>query len=256
MRQMNTLIVDDERLARRRLRRFLSKEPDITIAGECANIRQASDLASSAVLDLMFLDVEMPNSDVFEFVKSLPGERMPIVIFVTAYEQYAVRAFEVAARDYLLKPVEEARFREALQRARVAWAALKARATTRPGEFAVQSAPEERSRLDAVLIRANGKVSLLKTQAIDWIETEGNYVRLHAGRESHVLRETIAAFELKLDRSQFVRIHRSAIVNVERVVQFESLFNGNFSVLLKDGKQLRMSRTYRDRVHDLLGRSV
>ncbi len=114
---------------------------------------------------------------------------------------------------------------------------------------------EERSRLDAVLIRANGKVSLLKTQAIDWIETEGNYVRLHAGRESHLLRETIAAFELKLDRSQFVRIHRSAIVNVERVVQFESLFNGDFSVLLKDGKQLRMSRTYRGRVHDLLGRS-
>ena len=135
MRQMNTLIVDDERLARRRLRRFLSKEPDITIAGECANIRQASEIARSAVLDLMFLDVEMPNGDVFEFVKALPGDRIPVVIFVTAYEQYAVRAFEVAARDYLLKPVEEARFREALQRARLTRAVIKERGTSRPGDL-------------------------------------------------------------------------------------------------------------------------
>lgn len=241
MRPIRTLIVDDERLARQRIRRLLSDQPGIEISGDCASVREAREVLSEVPVDLVFLDIEMPHEDGFQLLQSTAERGSPLVIFVTAHEQYALPAFGVSAVDYLLKPVDEARFRLSLSRSRELLRSRIAREQPGPG---------------VVLVRSGEKTLFLKLDLIDWIEAEGNYVRLHVGSQSHLLRETLNAFDAKLDGSRFTRIHRSAIVNLERIVEFQQWFNGDLQVILQDGQQLRMSRTYRNRVQDLLGKTL
>ncbi len=244
---MRTVIVDDERLARKRVRRLLEAEPDVAVVGEYANAREALERLDGARADLLFLDIQMPGMDGFELLERLGAGTIPAVIFVTAYEQYAVRAFDVRARDYLLKPFDKSRFREAVQRAR---------------DTVTRSiAPEEYNRpaiakREAVLVRTAGRARFVNVKEIDWIESGDNYARLHVGPETHLVRETMAALESHLPVTRFVRIHRSTIVNIERIVEFQQWFNGDYQVLLKGGNKLRMSRTYRERIQDLLGHSI
>ena len=266
LRPMKTIIVDDERLARKRLSRQLSGERDVELIGECQSARQASELLARSPADLLFVDVEMPRGSGVELAQAIArtGSRQaPAIVFVTAHEQYAVRAFEVRACDYLLKPVSDERLRVALGRAREL---LHARGRTEqekpvPGSRIatdlagpLDGAVEERAGV--VLVRTASKVLRIKLDSIDWIEACGNYVTLHVGTASHLLRETITSFESQLPRGRFARIHRAAIANLDRIVAFQPMLSGDFQVLLQDGTRLKMSRTYRRRIRDLFGHSI
>jgi two-component system LytT family response regulator len=229
---MRTVIVDDERLARKRLSRQLAAERDVELIAECASAREAGELLARERVDLLFLDVEMPGASGIELSREL--DRGPAIIFVTAHEEYAVQAFEVRACDYLLKPVPDERLREAL---------AKARLSLQPDG-------------DVVLVRTGTKVLRVKLESIDWIEAAGNYVTLHVGDASHLLRETITSFEARLPAGRFARIHRAAIANLDRIAEFQPLLSGDFQVVLQNGARLKMSRTYRNRIRDLFGRSI
>ncbi len=247
MHKIKTLIVDDERLARGRLQRLLLHEPDVELVGQARNAQEARALIADAAPALLFVDVQMPRGDGFALLASL-APPVPAVIFVTAFEQYAVQAFEVTACDYLLKPVAAARLRLAVQRARDALRGRDAADPTPPAAVDV--------RPSAVLVRTRTKVLRIGLADIDWIETAGNYVHLHVDREVYLLRETIAAFEARLPPAQFARIHRTAIVNLDRVVEFHPTISGDFSVTLRNGARLRMSRTYRGRIRDVFGNAI
>jgi two-component system LytT family response regulator len=253
MTRLKALIIDDERLARQRLLRLLIQEPDVAVIGQCKNVREARELIEQGAPDVLFLDVQMPRANGFELMEML-AERSVATIFVTAYEQYAVQAFEVKACDYLLKPVTPARLKVALQRA---CELLDRRADDRSDTVA-SAVPdmEKEPKGDSVLVRTESKVLRLRIQSIDWIEAAGNYVLLHVGRESHLLRETLSAFEARLPGAHFARIHRTIIVNLDRIVEFEPTVGGDFVVSLVGGAQLRMSRTYRGRIRDLFGNSI
>jgi two-component system LytT family response regulator len=252
---LKTLVVDDERLARQRLSRLLRAEPDVEVVATCRSARQARDVLAGGPVDVLFTDVQMPRASGFELLRlAVPadGAASPLVVFVTAFEQYAVQAFEVSACDYLLKPVTEARVRTAVRRAR-----------DRLGRSAIASDLDPEAgrtgagtRGDAVLVRTDACVLRVPIETIDSIEAAGNYVTLHAGGRSHLLRETLAAFEARLPPGRFARIHRAAIVNVDRIVAFEPTPSGDFDVALREGRRVRMSRTYRNRIRDLFGRPV
>ena len=264
LRTMRTIIVDDERLARKRLARQLAGERDVEVIGECRSVRQASEVLGQTRADLLLLDVEMPRVSGLQLVKAMEGTgEPPAIVFLTAHEQYAIQAFEVRACDYLLKPVSDDRLRVALGRARELLLSRDRaepegpspddRTTPEPAEPADE--PVE-VRTGAVLVRTSSKVLRIKLESIDWIEAAGNYVTLHVGTCSHLLRETITSFESRLPRGRFARIHRTAIANLDRIVEFQPMLSGDFEVLLQGGARLRMSRTYRRRIRDLFGRSI
>ncbi|HEU4881666.1 MAG TPA: response regulator [Longimicrobium sp.] len=259
---LRTLIVDDEPLARDGIRMHLSREPDVEIVGEAADGVQAVEAIQALRPDLVFLDVQMPEVDGLEVVERIGPARMPAVIFATAYHQHAVRAFELHAVDYLLKPVTEERIRNAMTRARLRLAtrgeeelttrlealledlrALHARAGE-PGEAA--SAP----RKYAAWISVAGRTStqLVRVEDVDWFEAEGNYVRLHVGKVTHLIRSTLRAMGDQLDPATFIRIHRSTIVNVNRIREIQPWFGGDYIALLQDGRQLRVSRSHREQL--------
>ena len=254
MRRLKTIIVDDERLARQRLQRLLAREPDVDVIGQCRSAQHARELLAQSAADLLFVDVQMPRAGGFGLLESLPAQAMPAVVFVTAFEHYAVQAFEVNACDYLLKPVADARLQVAVQRARELLDRRDDDASAGGSSPSPELAPEP--HLDAVLVRTEAKVLRLRLETIDWIEAAGNYVHLYVGNRAHLLRETIAAFETRLPPLRFARIHRTAIVNLDRVVEFHPTVSGDFSVTLRDGQQLRMSRTYRGRIRDVFGKSI
>jgi len=240
------LIVDDEPLARERIRTLLAPERDIEVVGECANGNDALAALKQKSPDLLFLDVQMPGMGGFEVLRALEPERMPLVIFVTAYDQHALKAFEVHALDYLLKPFKQARFRETLQRARELLANREAAAASKSllallGQ--VQSAPEHLARIP---VRNGDRVVFVKTTQIDYIEAAGNYVVIHAGKENHVVRETITALEQKLDPKKFLRVSRSTLVNVDQIKELQPLFKGEHAILLQNGKQVTMTRGLRE----------
>jgi len=243
------VIVDDEPLGRTVIREMLRRDGEVEIAGECANGQEAIETISNQRPDLVFLDVQMPEMDGFEVLAAL--DWLPMVVFVTAYDQYAVRAFEVHAVDYLLKPFDRERFDRALQHAK---SRLK---LDRNGEInqrilALLEKPH-RKYLERVVIKAHGRVFFLKTGEIDWIGAEGNYISLHVKKDSYLLRETIGGFEAQLDPAKFSRIHRSQIVNLDRIRELQPWSHGEYHVILHDGTQLTLSRGYRDRLHELLG---
>jgi two-component system LytT family response regulator len=245
---IRVLIVDDEPLARERLRTLLVDSADIEIIGECADGRSAVKSIRELKPDLVFLDVQMPEIDGFGVLHAIGAEHMPATIFVTAHDQYALKAFDVSAVDYLLKPFDRARFRKALLRAKTQVAL--------PGRFLTLLQNAQPAHLERLVIKSAGHVLFLKTDEVDWIEAAGNYVRLHAARESHMLRETLTSLETRLDPRKFVRVHRSTVVNLERIKELHPLFHGDHVVILRDGSRLTLSRSYRENLERVLGRSI
>ena len=252
---IRTLIVDDESLARERIRDMLATDPEIEIVGDCANGKEAIKSISKLKPDLIFLDVEMPGIDGFEVLQSLEPQQMPAVIFVTAYDQYAVRAFEIYALDYLLKPFDRERFERSVSRAKEQLLSTGDSMNERILS-ALEQIKTRPVHLERLVIKMNGHVFFIKAEEIDWLEAEGNYVRLHAGKESYLLRDTISALETQLDPKRFLRVHRSAIVNIDRIQELQPWFHGEYRIILREGVQLTLSRSYREKLHELLGRPV
>ena len=236
MAGIRALIVDDEALARERVRTLLATVPGVTVVAECSGGREAVEQILAERPDLVFLDVQMPDLDGFDVLEAVASEWLPQVIFVTAYDEYAIKAFDVHAIDYLLKPIEPERFRKAL--ARVTKRDLLAMLDERP--------------IDRLVIRTRSKVSFLKPSEIDWIEADGKHAVLHAGRETHVVRHTLTRLEQRLAPHGFVRVHRSAIVNVDRIKELEPWFHGEYVVILKDGTKLTSSAAHSQALHRII----
>jgi two-component system, LytTR family, response regulator len=256
---LRTLIVDDEPLARERVRMMLGMHDDVAVIGEVGDGQQAIDAIRQERPDLVFLDVQMPSVDGFGVLRALEGEIMPYVVFVTAYDQYALRAFEVHALDYVLKPFNAERFSQALQRARNAIARrddLDGSVDKDRLRSLVASLTAEQREKQRIVVKSSGRVFFVKVDDIDWIEAEGNYVRLHMGAQSHLLRETMKGMESVLDTSQFIRIHRSTIVNADRIRELQPLFHGEYAVILRDGTRLVASRGPDNRLKKLLAEAT
>lgn len=252
MRKTSVLIVDDERLSRKRMRRLLSAEQDMDVIGECATGQEAIAFIHQSRPDVLFLDIQMPQVDGFEVLQAVSFARVPIVIFVTAYDEYAVRAFEVHAFDYLLKPFDRNRFQETVQRARSQLQQLQTGELNQRLTALLDSLNGRRRLADRIAVKTGGHVVFVKTQNIDWIEAADNYVCLHCGTETHALRETMNSLESRLDSSRFLRIHRSTIVNVDRIKELQPWFRGDYLVILHDATQLTLSRNYRERLKSAL----
>jgi two-component system LytT family response regulator len=242
---MKAIIVDDEPLARERIRTLLAAESDIEIAAECASGAEAVEATREHRPDVLFLDIQMPEMDGFEVLRAL-GPPLPIVIFVTAYDEHAVRAFEAQALDYLLKPFKPARFRAAVARARDQLAKKQPDDVTRQLLSLLESRAPAPAHVTRIAVRDRDRVRFVRTVDIDWLEASGNYVILHAGRENHVLRDTLTALETQLSPKHFLRLSRSAIVNLERVHQVEPAFNNEHVVVLNDGTRLTLTRGLRE----------
>jgi two-component system LytT family response regulator len=236
MTTTRALIVDDEALARERVRTLLAQAAGVEIVAECSGGREAVDAILAQRPDLVFLDVQMPDLNGFEVLDAVATEWLPAVIFVTAYDEYAIKAFDVHAIDYLLKPIEPERFRTAL--ARVTKRGLLSLLDERP--------------IDRLVIRTRGKVSFLKPSEIDWIEADGKHAVLHAGRDTHVVRHTLTRLEQRLAAHGFVRVHRSAIVNADRIKELEPWFHGEYVVILKDGTKLTSSAAHSQALHRIV----
>jgi two-component system LytT family response regulator len=249
------VLADDEPLVRERLRALLAPHPEFALAAECGDGAAAVEAITALRPDLVFLDVQMPELDGFEVVEALPEARLPAIVFVTAFDEYAVRAFEVNAVDYLLKPLREERFETALVRVatRLARPADAAGATA-DGELRALIA-DLRARqgfAERFVVRQGPRLTFVRPEAIDWIDAAGNYVRLHAGGQTHLLRLTLKAVEARLDPDRFVRVHRSAIVNLERIAAVEPWFHGEYVLTLADGAKLTASRSHSARLRALL----
>jgi two-component system LytT family response regulator len=239
-----TLIVDDEPHARARIRRMLRAERGIEVVGECESGDQAAAAIRDLNPDLLFLDVEIRGATAFEVIEEVGRSNMPVTVFVTAYSNYAIEAFDVEAADYLLKPFDRERFRRALARG-------VARVFDARGGDA-----EAESSLDWFMLRGLGReMRLLRADQVDWVEACGNYVLLHCGAQRHVYRQTMTALEARLDTTRFVRIHRSTIVNINALESIEPIYAGDYEVRLKGGQLVRMSRSYRDALERLTGRA-
>jgi two-component system, LytTR family, response regulator len=265
--KIRTLVVDDEPLARRRLARLLDAEPGVEVVGVCASGREAVDAIRRDRPDLVFLDVQMPELDGFGVLAEVGAERLPAIVFVTAYDRYALQAFEVHALDYLLKPYTPARLSAAVERATrqlhapaddaMRLAELlehldrERRELARkldgaaPAPAPAAPAPSHTGRL---LVKEGERMFFVPVERVDWLEAEGNYVRLHCGTDAHLVRGTLGGMEEQLDARRFTRIHRSTIVNVDRVKEVRPWFAGDYLVKLQDGTELRLSRRYRDRL--------
>ena len=256
MKKIRTLVVDDEPLARERLTSLLSAEQDIEIVGQCRDGEEAVTAIVDHSPDLVFLDVQMPAMNGFEVIDAVGPERMPLVIFVTAYDQHALRAFQVRALDYVLKPFDRERFQEALQRARAHIQRDETGDLGRRLLALVKDLRRDQPKTDRLVVKSGGRLFFLRVDEIDWIEAAGNYVRLHVGTTSHLLRETMNAIEGRLDPEKFFRIHRSRIVNMERIQEMQPWLNGEYAVVLRTGTRLTLSRGYREKLQERLARSV
>jgi two-component system, LytTR family, response regulator len=253
MKHLRVLIVDDEPLAREGIRHFLQDE-EAEIVGEASNGKEAVKQISQHNPDLVYLDVQMPELDGFEVLEGLSLQNLPYIIFVTAYDQYALRAFEVNAIDYLLKPLDEERFRLSFQRAKSV-IEKDERKDLRENLQAL-TGYLKRKATERILVKTGGRIYFIRATEIDWIEAQGNYVLLHVGKESHMVREPIGAMETELQGKGFLRIHRSTVVNVERIRELRQLLHGDYRVWLHDGTQLTLSRRYRNKAREVLGQNL
>jgi two-component system LytT family response regulator len=249
---VRAMIVDDEPLARDGVRMHLEEESDIEILGEAGSGEEAVSMIETLRPDLLFLDVQMPGLDGFGVLDAIGPAHMPVTVFTTAYDQFALRAFDAHAIDYILKPYDADRFRKALDRARTQ---LSGRRKVQLDDRLDSLMDELRTRhqyLERIVVRSGGRILILRVSEIDWIEAASNYVRLHAGGREYLLRETMTALEGKLDPTDFVRIHRSTIVRVDRIRELEPLFQGDYVVILDDSTRLTSSRGYREKLQELL----
>jgi len=256
-RSITACIVDDEELARRGVRSRLATRDDVRVVAECASGREAVDAIAEYGPDLVFLDVQMPGLDGFDVIEEIGPEQMPVVIFVTAYDEHALRAFDVHALDYLLKPIDEERLHEAIDRAKTQ---LDQRRSSTLGDRldalldAVASGERTESEdagiTERFVIKTGGRITFVEADAIDWVEAAGDYVRLHTSEKVHLLRETMGGMEERLDPDRFLRIHRSTIINTERLTELRPYGNSEYIVVLDDGTELKLSRTYRDALDD------
>ena len=246
---MRTVIVDDEPLARERIESLLGSEADVEIVGRFGDAQQAAEEIAALAPDLLFLDIQMQELDGFGLLELLGGSRPPAVVFVTAFEQYAVKAFEVHAFDYLLKPFSRERFYEALEHARESLRrGRESSLSDRLASLVEDLKAGERRYVERLLVKTGGRFVFIKVDQIDWVETSGNYLRLHCGSDEHLIRETMTGLEAKLDPDRFLRIHRFTLVNVERIKQVEPFFHGDYIVTLQNGKELTLSASFRDRL--------
>jgi two-component system, LytTR family, response regulator len=257
-RTIRCLIVDDEPAARGALRSLLEQEPDIEIAGELADGETALRFLRKSPADLLFLDIQMPEMNGFDMLRELDGASVPVIVFVTAYDQYALRAFDSEAVDYLLKPFSDERFHQALARARrqirsgrigsLSDQLRRLLARTAPSEVP----GEYRSRL---LIKHEGRITILPLAEVDWLEADGDLVKVHAGTRTFPVRETMKELESQIDPARFVRIHRSTIISVDRIKEMQPYFKGDYVVILRDGTNLKLSRRFKGDLEKALGRN-
>ena len=252
---IRTLIVDDEPLARDGIRLHLDEHEDIEVIGECGTGEDAVRCIETENPDLVFLDVQMPGLDGFGVLDAISEGRMPAVVFVTAYDQFALRAFEAHALDYLLKPFEVERFNKTLARVRTQLRGHTAVVDDRLRSLVASFANKDRF-LERMVARTNGKILILRVDDVDWIEAAANYVRVHIGPKQYLVRETMTNLESRLDPDTFLRIHRSIIVRKDRIKELEPLFQGDYSIVLVDGTRLTSSRGYRDRIQHFLQGAV
>ncbi|HEX3718599.1 MAG TPA: response regulator [Verrucomicrobiae bacterium] len=243
---IRALIVDDEPLARQGIRLLLQNEPDIVVVGECANGAEALETIQREAPALVFLDVQMPRMDGFALLEALPPEKLPIVIFVTAYDQHAIKAFEVSATDYLLKPLKAARFRDALQRARQQLQSRDTDTLSQQLRALLEAAKPKTGYPSQLSVKNGERTSFVRVGEIDYIEAAANYVILHVGQQNHIVRETLTNLESRLSPKIFLRIHRSFIVNMTRVVGMKPALRDEHVVVLKSGKELPMTRGVRE----------
>jgi two-component system LytT family response regulator len=246
--KIRTVIVDDEDLARERTQTLLEQQPDIEIVGLCADGTSAVETIDREHPDLVFLDVQMPGMDGFEVVENIDPEHMPAIVFVTAYDGHALRAFEINALDFLLKPFDQARFEKALERARAQVNRDRSTAIDARLVSLLEGLHEERKYPERLIVKSGGRVFFVRTEDIDWVEASGNYVKIHAKGEAHLIRESMKNMEAKLDAKTFVRIHRSAIVNIDRIKELEPWFHGEYVVIMRDGTRLTASRVFSERL--------
>jgi two-component system, LytTR family, response regulator len=254
---LRAIIIDDEMLARARIRTLLREHPDITIADECANAEEAIVAIHTERPDLIFVDVQMPEMSGLEMLREIDPARLPLVVFVTAHDAHALEAFRANAVQYLVKPIDRDEFRLAMARVRQLASATDASSgalnllldrnlldrTTAPAQF-----------LKRVVVKTRGRTLLLKMPSIDWFESHGNYVRVHLGRERYLLRQTMTALEEALNPQEFVRVHRTAIVNLDAIVDIATGSHGEQTITLRDGTALNLSRVYRSRIEPLIGK--
>lgn len=264
-RRIRAIVVDDEPAARRGVRLLVERDPAFEVVGEAGGGAEAVQLVRREQPDLMFLDVHMPGCDGFEALAQLDPANTPAIVFVTAYDEYALRAFEVSAVDYLLKPYDDARFGAALQRAKED---VRRRHTETVNTRLVQlleylqqtgargAASREEGAGDRILVKSSGEIFFLKAEEIDWIEAEGDYMKFHVAGRAHLMRETMARLEARLDPKRFIRIHRSTIVNIDRLRKLSPSFAGEYAVVLQDGTKLKLSRGYHERIAALLKQAL
>ena len=254
--RIRALVIDDEPLARDMIREMLGSDSEVEIVAECVNGREAVEAIKSLSPDLIFLDIQMPELGGFEVLESLDADHAPYVIFATAYDQYAVRAFEVHAFDYLLKPFDQERFDAAWQRAK---AQIKLDRTGERDRHILELLEELKAGpryLERLVVKTGGRVFFLDVDQIHCIEAEGNYVRVHDEAKHYLLRETISGLEEQLDPKRFLRIHRSAIVKIDKIKELQPWFHGEYRIILENGKQLTLSRNYRANLQDAVGNAL
>jgi two-component system, LytTR family, response regulator len=264
MERIRALIVDDELNARRGLRTLLARDPELEVVGECCDGRAAVAEIERLAPDLVLLDVQMPHKNGFEVLEAIDLERPPILIFITAWDGYALKAFEVSALDYLLKPFTDERFYQALERAKGQHRERRTAELSRgllallehqrrEGQSEAEpNAPQGEGPLRRFFIKADGEINFVPAEEVDWLEAVGYYTKIHAGKRSHLLRGNLGRIEARLDPKEFARIHRSAVVNLNRVLRLKDWFNGECLVVLRDGTELKVSRRHRRRLEALL----
>jgi len=251
--KIRTVIVDDEELARDRIQTLLEQQSDVEIVGVCTDGPSAVETIDRTQPDLVFLDVQMPGMNGFEVVDNLERTKLPAVVFVTAHDAHALKAFEIHALDFLLKPFDQTRFEKALERAR--GQLTQSKGTTILDSRLVsllEELHEERKYSERLIVKSSGRVFFVRTEEIDWVEASGNYVKIHTKSDAHLLRESMKNMEAKLDPRTFVRIHRSAIVNIDHIKELEPWFHGEYIVIMRDGTRLTASRVFSDRLSALI----
>lgn len=248
MADLRAIVVDDEPLARERLRTFLANESGVMVIGECQNGDEAIIAVRRDRPDLLFLDVQMPGMNGFEVLQKLNGSAPQAVIFTTAHDQYAVQAFEVHAVDYLLKPFDRERLRLALERARTRASAAKPDDLQTKLAAMLEDLKAGARQPERIPVKSNGKVTFVRIPEIDWIASADNYVELHVGNHSHLIRETMNSIATRLPAEQFVRVSRTSIVNLSRVKELQPLFHGEYTITLTTGARVTLSRSYRDQL--------